>query len=155
MISIGYLGQVFGGLMSGWLADKYGRVPVMVGNIILFSLMSFACVLAQDYWTLFAMRFVQGIGLGGEVPIANTYVSEFAKSKGRGRFVLMQQIMFPIGLTTVGLVGYFVVPQLGLAVDVHSRRAAGAARFADDQGVAGIAALARQPRPRRRRPTAC
>jgi putative MFS transporter len=75
--------------------------------------MSFACVLAQDYWTLFAMRFVQGIGLGGEVPIANTYVSEFAKSKGRGRFVLMQQLMFPVGLTTAGLVGYFLVPSWG------------------------------------------
>jgi len=59
------------------------------------------------------LRFVQGIGLGGEVPIANTYVSEFAKSKGRGRFVLMQQLMFPIGLTTVGLVGVFVVPLWG------------------------------------------
>jgi len=113
LISIGYLGQAAGGLMSGWFADRYGRVPVMVANIILFSLMSFACALANDYWTLFAMRFVQGIGLGGEVPIANTYVSEFAKSKGRGRFVLMQQIMFPIGLTTAGLVGVFAVPDLG------------------------------------------
>src|SRR5580700_8254451 len=113
LISIGYAGQAIGGLLSGWLADKYGRVPVMVGNIILFSLLSFACVLAQGYWTLFALRFVQGIGLGGEVPIANTYVSEFAKSRGRGRFVLMQQLMFPIGLTTVGLVGVFVVPLMG------------------------------------------
>jgi MFS transporter, putative metabolite:H+ symporter len=113
MISIGYLGQVVGGLSSGWLADRYGRVPVMIGNLILFSLMSFACVLAQDYWTLFAMRFVQGIGLGGEVPIANTYVSEFAPAKGRGRFVLIQQMMFPIGLTTAGLVGAFVIPNFG------------------------------------------
>jgi MFS transporter, putative metabolite:H+ symporter len=113
LIAIGYAGQVIGGLMSGWLADKYGRVPVMVGNIILFSLLSFTCVLAQNYQTLFALRFVQGIGLGGEVPIANTYVSEFAKSKGRGRFVLIQQLMFPIGLTTVSLVGIFVVPLLG------------------------------------------
>ena len=96
MISIGYLGQVVGGLTSGWLADKYGRVPVMVGNIVLFSLMSFACVLAQDYWTLFAMRFVQGIGLGGEVPIANTYVSEFAPNRrGAAASCLMQQLMFP------------------------------------------------------------
>ena len=113
LISIGYAGQVIGGLLSGWLADKYGRVPVMVANILLFSLLSFACILAQNYPTLFALRFVQGIGLGGEVPIANTYVSEFAKSKGRGRFVLIQQLMFPIGLTTVGLVGIFVVPLLG------------------------------------------
>jgi len=113
LISIGYAGQVVGGLMSGWLAEKYGRVPVLVGNIILFSLLSFACILADSYYMLFALRFVQGIGLGGEVPIANTYVSEFAKSTGRGRFVLMQQLMFPIGLTTVGLVGVFVVPLLG------------------------------------------
>jgi MFS transporter, putative metabolite:H+ symporter len=113
MISIGYFGQVFGSVLSGWLADKYGRVPVMTGNLVLFSLMSFACALAPDYWTLFAIRFVQGVGLGGEVPIANTYVSEFAKSKGRGRFVLMQQMMFPIGLTTAGLVGSFVVPYFG------------------------------------------
>jgi MFS transporter, putative metabolite:H+ symporter len=113
LISIGYAGQVVGSLLSGWLADKYGRVPVMTGNLILFSLMSFACALAPDYWTLFAIRFVQGIGLGGEVPIANTYVSEFAKSKGRGRFVLIQQMMFPIGLTTAGLVGSFVIPYFG------------------------------------------
>jgi putative MFS transporter len=110
LISIGYVGQAIGGLLSGWLADRYGRVPVMAGNVIVFSLLSFACALAPDYQTLFALRFVQGIGLGGEVPIANTYVSEFAKSKGRGRFVLMQQMMFPVGLTCAGLAGVFVVP---------------------------------------------
>src|ERR1700688_715028 len=113
LISVGYVGQVIGGVLSGWLADRHGRVPVMTANLMFFSLMSFACVFAPNYATLFTLRFLQGIGLGGEVPIANTYVSEFARSKGRGRFVLMQQLMFPIGLTTVGLVGIFVVPLLG------------------------------------------
>ncbi len=113
LISIGYAGQVIGGIVSGWLAEKYGRVPLMVSNIVLFSLMSFACVLAQNYPTLLTLRFLQGIGLGGEVPIANTYINEFAKSTQRGRFVLLQQLMFPVGLTTVALVGTFVVPRLG------------------------------------------
>jgi len=113
LISVGYVGQAIGGVLSGWLADRHGRVPVMTGNLVFFSLMSFACVLAPNYATLFALRFLQGIGLGGEVPIANTYVSEFARSKGRGRFVLIQQMMFPIGLTTVALVGAFVVPRWG------------------------------------------
>jgi putative MFS transporter len=113
LISIGYAGQVLGGILSGWLAERYGRVPLMVANIVLFSLMSFTCVLAQNYPTLLALRFLQGIGLGGEVPIANTYINEFAKSTQRGRFVLLQQLMFPIGLTTVALVGTFVVPNLG------------------------------------------
>jgi len=80
---------------------------------VLFSVMSLCCILAQNYPTLLALRFLQGIGLGGEVPIANTYISEFAKSTQRGRFVLLQQLMFPIGLTTVALVGIFVVPVLG------------------------------------------
>jgi putative MFS transporter len=113
LIAIGYAGQVIGGIVSGWLAEKYGRVPLMIANIVLFSLLSFACMFAQTYVALLALRFVQGIGLGGEVPIANTYISEFAKSKKRGHFVLIQQLMFPIGLTTVALVGTFVVPLLG------------------------------------------
>ena len=78
LISMGYAGQVIGAILSGWLAERYGRVPLMVGNIVLFSLMSLACILAQNYPTLLALRFLQGIGLGGEVPIANTYISEFA-----------------------------------------------------------------------------
>jgi putative MFS transporter len=113
LISIGYAGQVIGGLASGWLAEKYGRVPVMVANIVLFSLMSFGCVFAGSYAALLSLRFLQGLGLGGEVPIANTYISEFAKATRRGHFVLIQQLMFPIGLTTVALVGTFVVPLLG------------------------------------------
>jgi putative MFS transporter len=113
LISIGYAGQVIGGIVSGWLAEKYGRVPLMVANIVLFSFMSFCCIFAGSYASLLTLRFLQGIGLGGEVPIANTYISEFAKSTKRGRFVLIQQLMFPIGLTTVALVGTFVVPILG------------------------------------------
>ena len=113
LISTGYAGQVIGGVASGWLAERRGRVPLMIANIVLFSLMSFCCIFAGSYTTLLILRFLQGIGLGGEVPIANTYISEFAKSQKRGRFVLIQQLMFPIGLTTVALVGTFVVPHLG------------------------------------------
>jgi MFS transporter, putative metabolite:H+ symporter len=113
LISTGYLGQVIGGMLSGWFAEKYGRVPLMIANLTLFSLMSLACIFAQSYAALVTLRFLQGIGLGGEVPIANVYVSEFANSIKRGRFVLLQQIMFPIGLTTAGLLGTFVVPAWG------------------------------------------
>ncbi|MGH6969196.1 MAG: MFS transporter, partial [Stellaceae bacterium] len=104
---------VIGGIVSGWLAERYGRVPLMVANIVVFSLMSFACIFAGSYAALLTLRFLQGIGLGGEVPIANTYISEFALSAKRGRFVLIQQLMFPIGLTAVALIGTFVVPLLG------------------------------------------
>jgi MFS transporter, putative metabolite:H+ symporter len=113
LISMGYLGQVIGGFGSGWLGERMGRIPLAVANIILFSLFSLACIFAQSYAALVTLRFFQGVGLGGEVPIANTYISEFAKSTERGRFVILQQCMFPVGLTTVALVGTFVVPVLG------------------------------------------
>ena len=113
LISIGYAGQVFGGMVSGWLAERFGRVPLMLGNLVLFSIMSFACIFARSYGALLTLRFFQGLGLGGEVPIANTYISEFAKSGRRAQFVLIQQAMFPLGLTTVALFGTFVVPTLG------------------------------------------
>ncbi len=113
LISVGYAGQVIGGFASGWLAERYGRIPLAVANIVLFSLVSLSCIFAQNYATLVALRFLQGVGLGGEVPIANTYISEFAKSTQRGRFVILQQSMFPVGLTMVALAGTFVVPTLG------------------------------------------
>ena len=69
--------------------------------------------MAQNFSALLVLRFLQGFGLGGEVPIANTYVSEFAQSTQRGRFVLLQQLMFPVGLTSVALVGVYVVPRWG------------------------------------------
>ncbi len=113
LISIGYAGQIVGGLVSGWLAERYGRVPLLTGNLVLFPLVSLACMAAQTYSVLMALRFLQGVGLGGEVPIANAYISEFANSEHRARFVLVQQTMFPLGLTMVALFGTFVVPLWG------------------------------------------
>ena len=60
LFSIGYVGQAIGGFSSGWLAEKYGRVPLMIANIVLFSLLSLACALAQNYQTLFGLRLVPG-----------------------------------------------------------------------------------------------
>jgi putative MFS transporter len=58
-------------------------------------------------------RTIQGIGLGGEVPVAAVFISELAKAQGRGRFVLLYELVFPIGLVAASLVGLWVVPHLG------------------------------------------
>ena len=54
-----------------------------------------------------------GLGLGGEVPIAAVYISEITRAKGRGRFVLLYELVFPIGLVSAALLGSWVVPNLG------------------------------------------
>jgi MFS transporter, putative metabolite:H+ symporter len=60
-----------------------------------------------------AFRTMQGIGLGGEVPVAAVFISELAKAQGRGRFVLLYELVFPVGLVAASLVGLWVVPHLG------------------------------------------
>lgn len=113
MISTGYLGQLFGALLFGWLAQRYGYVKILVWSTLLFSLMSLGCAFAWDYQSLLAFRTLQGIGLGGEVPIAAVYISEIARAKGRGRFVLLYELIFPIGLVAAGIAGRWIVPNLG------------------------------------------
>lgn len=62
---------------------------------------------------MMAFRFVQGIGTGGEVPVASAYINELIGSKGRGRFFLLYEVMFLLGLVGAGLIGYFMVPLYG------------------------------------------
>ncbi len=113
MISAGYLGQLVGALFFGWVAERYGRVTAMIWSILIFAVMSLACALAWDYQSLVAARTVQGFGLGGEVPVAAAYISELARAKGRGRFVLLYELVFPVGLVSAGLIGAWVVPRFG------------------------------------------
>ena len=113
LISAGFLGQLVGALLFGWLAERHGRMTAMIWSIALFSVMSLVCAFAFDYWSLLVLRAIQGIGLGGEVPVAAVFISELAKAKGRGRFVLFYELVFPIGLVAASLVGLWVVPRLG------------------------------------------
>jgi putative MFS transporter len=113
IISAGYLGQLVGALGCGWLADRYGRRPLLIAAISLFAIMSLACLLSWNAASMSAFRFVQGIGTGAEVPIASAYINEFIGAKKRGRFFLLYELIFPIGLLGAGLIGYFLVPLVG------------------------------------------
>src|SRR5438034_11142902 len=113
LISAGFLGQLVGALLFGWIAERYGRMTAMVWSIALFALMSLVCAMAWDYNSFLVFRTIQGIGLGGEVPVAAVFISELAKAHGRGRFVLLYELVFPIGLVAASLTGLWVVPHLG------------------------------------------
>ena len=113
LISTGFAGQLAGAFLFGWAAEKFGRLRAMVWSIAIFACMSLACAFAWNYTSLFVCRTIQGIGIGGEVPIAATYINELSKARGRGRFFLLYEIVFGMGLTSAGLVGYWAVPRIG------------------------------------------
>ena len=113
LISTGFAGQLAGAFLFGWAAEKFGRLRAMVYSITIFACMSLACAFAWDYTSLFVCRTIQGIGIGGEVPIAAAYINELSRARGRGRFFLLYEIVFGMGLTSAGLVGYWAVPHIG------------------------------------------
>ena len=112
LISAGYLGQLFGALIIGYCAERWGRLPALVGSISVMAIMSLLCGLAWNYESLLIFRTIQGIGLGGQVPIAAVYISEIAKAHKRGRFVILYECIFTFGLFVSGFIGSFIVPRL-------------------------------------------
>ncbi len=113
ILSMGYAGQLIGAILFGWLAEKVGRLKVLLFTILMFVSMDVACLFAAGAGTMMAFRFLQGIGTGGEVPVASAYINEMISSKGRGKFFLIYEVMFLLGLVGAGLIGYFMVPAYG------------------------------------------
>ena len=113
LIGIGFGGQLIGAIGFGWIAERWGRRQSMLVTLLLFSLGALACAFAPSYSVLWWLRFVQGIGLGGEVPLMAAYVNEFAHAPSRGRFSINVQILFSVGLLVVAMVSIYVVPHWG------------------------------------------
>jgi putative MFS transporter len=113
LIGVANFGQAIGALTFGWIAERIGRVPTVRIAIALFAVMSLACAFTHSYDQLFVCRFFEGIGLGGEIPVASTYISEILRADRRGGRFLTYQIIFPVGLLMSGVVGALVVPRYG------------------------------------------
>ena len=113
MIAASYIGQLVGALLFSQFAERYGRVPSAAAATAIMSVMSLGCALVGSFWWLFACRLIQGIGVGGEMPVAAAYISELSRAQGRGRFFLLYEIIFPVGLMATGQIGTLLVPLLG------------------------------------------
>ena len=106
----GFLGMFLGAAVSGRLADRYGRRAVFQATLILFSLGSLLSAFAPTFETLLAARVVAGLGLGGELPVVATLVSEFSPRKSRGRMIVLLESFWAYGTVLAGLIAIFVLP---------------------------------------------
>jgi MFS transporter, putative metabolite:H+ symporter len=113
MIAASYVGQLVGALAFSWAAERYGRIPCAAAATAIFAVMSLACAGAWNFNVLLVCRFIQGIGVGGEMPVAAVYISELSRARGRGRFFLLYEMIFPIGLMVTGQVAALLVPVFG------------------------------------------
>lgn len=113
LIGASYVGQIIGAFAFSWGAERYGRIPCAAAATAIYAVLSLACAVAWSFNVLLALRFIQGIGVGGEMPVAATYISELSKAHGRGRFFLLYEMIFPIGLMATGQIGAWLVPLMG------------------------------------------
>jgi putative MFS transporter len=113
LLAAGYVGQVIGALLFSRLAETHGRIPCAAAAVAIMSVMSLACALCAGFWQLFVCRLVQGIGVGGLMPVAATYIGELSRARGRGKFFLLYEMIFPVGLLLCGQVATLLVPQFG------------------------------------------
>lgn len=113
IVSIGFIGMAIGAVCSGGLADRFGRKTMFATTLLIYSLATAACAFAPNLTWLLVFRFIVGIGLGGQLPVAVTLVSEYIPSHVRGRFIVLLESFWGLGWLVAALVSYFVIPKFG------------------------------------------
>ena len=111
--SVGLIGMALGAVLAGTIADKFGRKNVFAATVILYSVATGLCAVAWNYESLLVFRFFVGFGLGGELPVAATLMSEYAPSALRGRFIVLLESFWGVGWLVAALISYLLIPQFG------------------------------------------
>jgi putative MFS transporter len=104
-----FLGMIIGALGGGQLADRIGRVKTFAILIAIYSVALAAAGFATDIWILIITRVVSGIGLGGLVPVALSFVAEFLPITVRGRSLGIINVLFGLGGSISFLLGWALV----------------------------------------------
>lgn len=112
-ISLTFVGMTIGALVTGFLGDKYGRRFTYQVNLLVFGLASLAAAFAQDMNQLIACRFVQGLGLGAEIVVGYSTLTEFVPPKSRGRWLAFMAFLVVAGFPATALLGYLIIPSFG------------------------------------------
>jgi AAHS family 3-hydroxyphenylpropionic acid transporter len=148
IFSASLIGLALGAAYGGWLADRLGRKPVLIGSVVVLGVFTLGAALATDVESLLALRFLAGLGIGGAMPNLIAVVSEVAaKGKVTGTVSLMFCGM-PLGGVLVALLARFaserigwqglfviggVLPLLVAALLAINLKETGARRIADDR----------------------
>ena len=113
VVSIGFVGMAIGAIFSGGLADRIGRRTVFAMTLVIYSIATALCAFAPNLTWLLIFRFIVGLGLGGQLPVAVTLVSEYIPAHVRGRFIVLLESFWGLGWLVAALVSYFVIPSYG------------------------------------------
>ena len=112
-ISLTFVGMTIGSFVTGFVGDKYGRRFTYQINLLIFGLASLAAAFAQDMNQLIACRFVQGLGLGAEIVVGYSTLTEFVPPQSRGRWLSFMAFLVVAGFPATSILGFLIIPTWG------------------------------------------
>ncbi|HZG43545.1 MAG TPA: MFS transporter [Longimicrobium sp.] len=108
--AVGFIGMALGATLGGSVADRVGRRTVFAGTLLIYGVATGAAAFSWSVASLLVFRFLIGFGLGAELPVASTLVSEFAPARIRGRIVVLLEAFWAFGWILAALIGTYVIP---------------------------------------------
>ncbi|MTT33074.1 MFS transporter [Terrilactibacillus sp. BCM23-1] len=108
-VSAGFLGMFFGTTIFGRLGDRLGRRPVFVYSMLIYSVFTIFMAFSNSAITLDIFRLCAGIGIGAQLVIADTYVSEMTPKSARGFYIAFGQFISFLAVPVVTFLTYFLV----------------------------------------------
>jgi len=107
------IGMGVGGTLTGWLADRYGRVRVSFWSILTFSVATGALGLTQNYWQFAAIRFISGFGIAALSTVGTMLAAEYVPTRLRTTVLATLQAGWSIGYIIAGVVSTYILPNFG------------------------------------------
>jgi putative MFS transporter len=112
-VSFTFIGMTLGSLIAGFLGDRFGRRFTYQFNLMIFGLASIAAAFAPDMQTLIALRFIMGLGLGAEIVVGYSTMTEFAPPRTRGKWLAFMAFVVVAGFPVTAVLGTAVIPSFG------------------------------------------
>ncbi len=110
------IGMMIGALLCGKFSDRLGRKRVLTWTLVLFSLSNFALAFAPNITWFMLIRFITGIGLGGELPVAAALIADRNVGQRRSKMLVLADSFWAYGWIIASLLAFLVIPHFGWRV---------------------------------------
>lgn len=111
--SASLIGLAFGAIAGGWLADRYGRKPILAGSVAFLGIFTLATAFATNFESLLTIRILAGVGLGGAIPTLIALVAEVSGGRNTTSAVTTMISGQPTGGVISALIGRTVAESYG------------------------------------------